>query len=31
MRAQSLRSQVKQAVAACQEKKAEEVSVLDLG
>ncbi len=31
MRAQSLRSQVKQAIAACQEKKAEEVSVLELG
>jgi len=31
MRAQSLRSQVKQAIAACQEKKAEELAVLELG
>ena len=31
MRAHSLRSQVKQAIAACQEKKAEELAVLELG
>ena len=31
MRAQSVRSQVRQAIAACQDKKAEELAVLELG
>ena len=31
MRAQSLRSQVRRAIAACQEKKAEDLAVLELG